>query len=77
MSVRDNDEDLSDECREDIRAVLVFHDSEDRKRYSAERLDNDLDDIRKAAEGGMCILKEHGHEFLRDLTDSAISGKNE
>jgi hypothetical protein len=45
--------------------MLEFHDSDDRKRYSDVRIDNN---IKAAAQAGKRILQEHGQEFLRELT---------
>jgi hypothetical protein len=69
-----NDEDLSEECKENKRVALAFLDSEERKRYSSQRINTDLGDIEAAAEGKR-ILKEHGRELCHVLIDLMIKDK--
>lgn len=67
------DEDLSEECKENLRVGLAFLDSDDCERHSAQRIDNDIGNIEAAAEGGMRILREHGRELCRVLIEPLIS----
>ena len=67
MTASDNPE-SSDECKEDVRVMLEFDESDDRKRYSGERIENAIGNIKAAAEVGKQILRERGTEFLGNLT---------
>jgi hypothetical protein len=70
-----NDEDLSEECKENRRVALAFLDSEERKRYSSQHINDDLGDIEATSAEGKRILKKHGRELCRVLINPMIPDK--
>ena len=62
------DEDaLREQGGETLRAARAFLRSDERRRYSNQRIDDGFDDIRAAAREGLRILDESGKEFFNTM----------
>jgi len=62
-------ENLSEECKKDIEESLSYLNSEARKNYSSQRIQNDVGNYKISAAGGAKILRKHGAKLLNSISE--------